>query len=665
MALNASLKTKILVPLLSLLVISFTLLIIILSSSNGKALKENTISQSSTMIDSTSETITSYFAQYKNGMNLLSQNKELITVASESVSSDSLQVDALYEALVPFTDIYNGVLSTYVGLANKQTVITPNNTIPENYDPHSRDWYKDAVQANGPVWSEPYIDAFTGEKVITISQPIYKGDTFLGVIATDLSLSSLMEMVQTIDPGYKGNVILISSLGNAIVHESIEEENLFEINDYAFLEKLQQTDEDIHTEETTSGITIYKRVSDLNWIVGAEYAENNVNALSNSTTKTLIITSVVVLILMAALILYIVGRLVKPINHLEKQAQQIATGDLTVEMVATSADEIGRLSTSFNEMVTKTSATLHQIQESVNQLSLSSESLNAYSEEMNAVSDEIAKATSSISEDASIVSQEAANAASSSAVLQVQMETINENTGVLSSTAHNVDSISQEALQQIEHLDHANHSMQQKIGHMQEVISSLETGMVTIESITTMITNISSQTNLLALNASIEAARAGEHGKGFAVVADEVRKLAEQSAEAASNVQLAIQGILSKTKEASYEMRQTNEQFDVQLQAVDQTTTAFQQMSAQVTDMLQAIHTINEEVSTATASSALMQKQMAEILSASDQTLAATEEVTSSTHEQSQATHTVATASEELLGMAHEMKRLIDQFKMK
>lgn len=67
-----------------------------------------------------------------------------------------------------------------------------------------------------------------------------------------------------------------------------------------------------------------------------------------------------------------------------------------------------------------------------------------------------------------------------------------------------------------------------------------------INSVMSIITNISDQTNLLALNASIEAGRAGEQGRGFAVVADEVRKLAEESKGAVRDTNDKIKEVIDK-----------------------------------------------------------------------------------------------------------------------
>ncbi|MCL6477443.1 MAG: chemotaxis protein [Peptococcaceae bacterium] len=83
--------------------------------------------------------------------------------------------------------------------------------------------------------------------------------------------------------------------------------------------------------------------------------------------------------------------------------------------------------------------------------------------------------------------------------------------------------------------------------------------MTIVDSILSLIREISDQTHLLGLNAAIEAARAGDSGRGFNVVAEEIRKLA------------------SKTKDS---LKQINEEMKKVLESILAITESAQQIAA-------------------------------------------------------------------------------------
>jgi methyl-accepting chemotaxis protein len=73
-------------------------------------------------------------------------------------------------------------------------------------------------------------------------------------------------------------------------------------------------------------------------------------------------------------------------------------------------------------------------------------------------------------------------------------------------------------------------------GQADRCLLALNEACTRISQVLGVIRDLSRQTNILALNATIEAVRAGEAGKGFAVVASEVKHLAQQTADAAGQI---------------------------------------------------------------------------------------------------------------------------------
>ena len=182
-----------------------------------------------------------------------------------------------------------------------------------------------------------------------------------------------------------------------------------------------------------------------------------------------------------------------------------------------------------------------------------------------------------------------------------------------------------------------------------KVIQSVEVHSEQISKVSDVISDIADQTNLLALNAAIEAARAGEQGRGFAVVADEVRALAKRTQDSTSEIKNIIDELQKSSREAVDVMDKGRSQANATVQQAREAGIALELITSEVTkisDMNTLIASAAEEQG---AVSEEINRSIVSIREVSDETMTEMNSLTQ--------------VSEDLMGVVHELKGLVGNFK--
>lgn len=326
--------------------------------------------------------------------------------------------------------------------------------------------------------------------------------------------------------------------------------------------------------------------------ITAEYSimQSNLQKKIDGIIYISIILVVLLLVGSIILVIFFTNRIVQPIRKITKNAEEIANGNLAVDIVQVKTrDEVAALQKSFEQMTLNLREVITHVSDSSNQVAASAEELMASADETMKGTELISTSIQQVSEGAeqqTIMAEESLRSAeeSSNSITLIAEKATDalEITNVTNEKTMQGSAFVQDTVAQMRLINDAVMETDQALVNLNERSNE-------IVHILKLITDIADQTNLLALNAAIEAARAGEAGKGFAVVADEVRKLSEQTRKSVSDISEIAGEIEKDTKKTVTSINSVKEKVDSGLTIAHQTEITFK-------DILASVEQVKEQV---------------------------------------------------------------------
>ncbi|MCD7999592.1 MAG: methyl-accepting chemotaxis protein [Clostridiales bacterium] len=487
------------------------------------------------------------------------------------------------------------------------------------WDITSRPWY--AVKSTGkPVLTEPYIDASTGNLIVTAAAPVFCNEIgeVIGAIGYDISLTQLIRKMEAYRIGESGFLILCTADGQVVYHpdsgyigRNVAETDLPDEVINAFSRGVTGSLQYQANGEEYFGSM--NQVSSSGWYVMSCIPMSEVMASYYSALRLIITIFGAGLILLLLIIVFISKGISNPIKKLGLISDRIAEGDLKVDINVKSSDETGLVAEAMEKTVKRLSSYIDYIEEIsavLNQIAVKDlvfelkydytgefskvkesllnirQTLTATLKQITRTSAEVAAGADHISSGAQNMAQGATEQASSVEELAAVVADI---TSHVKGNASDADSAAQMVKKTAGELTAGNRQMQR----LREAMADLNDNSSEIGKVIKTIEDIAFQTNILALNAAVEAARAGDAGKGFAVVADEVRNLASKSSDAAKETTEMIESSM-RSIQAGKQL--TDEMADTMLKLVadsDMTADAMKRISEASVSLSEAIFQVS------------------------------------------------------------------------
>ena len=357
-------------------------------------------------------------------------------------------------------------------------------------------------------------------------------------------------------------------------------------------------------------------------------------------------------------------------EHLELKAEQYssalesaAAGDLTARVDDESMnDAMGDVGTEINATLDALEETISDMKAFAANVINSSDRVEQNAERVDRASQQVSSSIEEIFQGTTEQSERLQEGSSEMDNLSATAEEVAASAQQVASTSQSAAEVGEEgreaAREAIEEMNAIDDETEETVNE----INALDDELDEIGEIVSVITNIVEQTNMLALNASIEAAHADGDGAGFAVVADEIKGLAEETKEAATDIEQRIQGIQAQAGDTVETIESTSTRISQGVETVEETVDALETIVEYTEEVDTGIQEIDRATEEQSRTAQEVMGTIDDLSSISQQTAAEADTVAGAAEDQSASIAEVSESARELQQRADDLESLLERF---
>lgn len=591
---RSSLKNKIVMTMVPFVILTYFLVFIFTYGESKSVVEDNFISEIEMAQENVGNQMQADLNQVIGLVKNIQTSTEKSCTTSEEIEEYILSIADAYLDIIP-----NGI---YCGLEDG-TYIDKLWTPGSDWVMKERPWYTEGLKADEVTFGECYLDADSGEYIISIYANIKNSSNkVIGVISADLPLTTLKDALEAQQIGVSGYAFAIDETTGLILGNREQEDwngqTVDDVDDIIIDTVKDITANETYGEVTSAGkyFISANKIPNTNFVTVVVVPKQDVTTRAAGIKNASFITMAVGIVIQVIVILVILTLLMRPVPKIDKAINQIKDLDFTTACAVKSSDELGRIGKNMNQLDEKLKETMKKIRSDVKRMDVQTDTNMEVAAHLQESAENQLESMHNLTDTLDGLNQGIHVIAEGTDGLTMNVYDTTQASEQVNEKIHGAVSLVRDGKLQVSYMNETMESISGVSVELQEAVGNVSEGIEGINNMVQVIQDIADQTNLLALNASIEAARAGEAGKGFAVVAEEIRKLAEECGNSAVDIVSVTSKMGDLIGVVTEKTSQSIEKVNTGVENVSNTSDVFEQINQSVTEISNLMDTVNEAI---------------------------------------------------------------------